>query len=50
MSGMTLGVDYTKTGDTQIPSKPKLIDISDGKSNDDENNKLGVIELKLAKK
>lgn len=50
MSGMVLGVDTVKSDDRQIPIKPKLIDISDGKSNQNENDKLGSIELKLAKK
>lgn len=36
MSGMTLGVDYIKVNDELIPLKPKLIDISDGKGNENE--------------
>lgn len=44
MSGMTLGVDYMKTADNVlVPNRPKLIDISDGKGNDGESDKIGVI-------
>lgn len=51
MSGMTLGVDYMKTADNVlVPNRPKLIDISDGKGNDGESDKIGVIQLRLAKK
>ena len=50
MSGMTLGVEYIKGPEGElIPHKPKLSDISEGKSSS-ESGKLGVIELKLAKK
>lgn len=49
MSGMTLGVEYVKGEDgSMVPLKPILSDISEGKSS--ESDKLGVIELKLAKK
>jgi hypothetical protein len=43
MSGMTLGIDYVRNLDTLTPMKPKLIDISDGKGNDNEIDKLGVV-------
>ena len=51
MSGMTLGVEYIKGLDgTLTPLKPKLCDISDGKGSDEDSDKLGVIELRMAKK
>lgn len=43
MSGMVLGVDSLKNDDKEVPIKPKLIDISDGKMNQSENDKLGSI-------
>lgn len=46
---MTLGVEYYKDDDgSLIPLKPKLSDISEGKSS--EADRLGVIQLRLAKK
>lgn len=49
MSGMTLGVEFIKGMDgVMTPLKPKLIDISEGKSQ--EGEKIGVVELRLAKK
>lgn len=50
MSGMVLGVDSLKSPEGEVPIKPKLIDISDGKLNPSESDKLGSIKLRLAKK